>query len=370
MVAEKPRAGAAAELTKRVTELLNGCLGAMPFPSKALAPLGSTLIPDPPYWKALAVGLIYALFFCALPWVVVERPARFLLWLSIYGSLYAAWATWIARTTSDKVLRIIKLRLIPELSLETASRIDDDLARHFSAAGLACWSWIAAILGAVAAGFALNHDVPNVPYQVAWASVGLLCLFVTAARSTNVARFYYFFAKHLDDEANIYVFDPAHSTLVRSISVVGQHMLVFWFGILVSIALLIPFVSLGAPQEGPKFWILSHSLFASLVVPITSVFSIPFGTVVFLRSENAIRRAVDKVFHATLRSTERDIADLLARRQGLDESRRKRVSELRSLHKDLTAAGSYRSFLASGLSVLIPLIGTITALLKSFGNLK
>src|SRR5512139_4086833 len=111
MVAEKPRADAAAELTKRVTELLNGCLGALPFSSRTRPPVWASLTSNRPFRLALLTGSAYALLFCALPWAFVERPAPFLIWLSIYGSLYAAWATWIARATSDRVLRIIKLRL-------------------------------------------------------------------------------------------------------------------------------------------------------------------------------------------------------------------------------------------------------------------
>jgi hypothetical protein len=202
---------------------------------------------------------------------------------------------------------------------------------------------------------------------VAWWSVGWLFLFLTAARSTDVARFYYFFAKHLDEEPNIYLFDPARSTLVTSIAAVGQYALLFWFGILIAIALLIPFVSIGSDLPSRNysdwsFWLPARSAFAWLVVPIASAFSIPFGTMVFLRSENAIRKAVDKVFHTTLRSTEREIADLLARRGELSESQWKRVSELEVLHRNLTTAGSYRSFFISALSLLAPLIGVVVTL--------
>jgi hypothetical protein len=356
-----------ADLARRVSGLLNGCLGAWPFPPTAGQPPKKKLIPD--WLKGLCAGLAYALLFCALPFVFVERPELHLLWLSIYGSLYAAWATIIARLTSAKILEIINRRVIPELSQETADRIDRDLAVGYKESRLSGVSWTVAILGAAAAGFAISLDAPHSPFQIAWWSVGWLFLFVTAARATDVARFYYFFAKHLNEERNIYVFDPARSTLVRSIAAVGQHFLLFWFGILLAIALLIPFVSIGSDWPSRNysdwhFWLPAHSAFAWLVVPIASAFSIPFGTMIFLRSENAIRKAVDNVFHTTLRSTEREVADLLARGE-LSDFESKRLSQLEKLHRHLTTAGSYRGFFISGLSLLAPLIGVVVTLLGS-----
>jgi hypothetical protein len=253
-------------------------------------------------------------------------------------------------------------------------------------------SWSVAILGAAAAGLAISWDVSHVPFQdvshvpfqmaisfvshvpfqIAWWCVGWLYLFVTAARATDVARFYYVFAEHLDEEdQHLYVFDPARSNLVKAIAAVGQHILLFWVGIAVSIALLVPFVSIGSNVgfglHDYSNWLSlfnAGSAFAWVVVPITSVFSLPFGTVVFRRSENAIRKAVAEVVHNTLRSTEREIADLFAQRTELSESKWRQLHELVSLHRSLTTAGLYRSFLISGLSLFVPLIGPVVSLLK------
>jgi hypothetical protein len=209
------------DLAQRVSDLLNGCLGAHPFPPKTGRPIKEALAPDKSLLKGLGAGIAYAVLFCGLPWIFVGRPERHLLWLSVYGSLYTAWATTIARMTSAGILEIIHSRVVPQLSEETADRIDRDLTERFTKGRLSAISWIAAILGAAAAGFAISYDVPNAPFQVAWWCVGWLFLFVTAARSTNVARFYYLFAKHLDGERNVYAFDPAHSILVRAIAAVG-----------------------------------------------------------------------------------------------------------------------------------------------------
>jgi hypothetical protein len=308
----------------------------------------------------------------ATPRVFFEQPERHLFWLSVYGSLYAAWATTIARYTSAKVLDIIKCRIVIALSKETTEKINSDLDRRFKEKRLLLLSWSVAILGAAAAGWTISRDVPDASFQVAWWCIGWLFLFVTAAKTTVVARFYYVFAEHLrDEQPHIYALDPARSTLVKDIAAVGHHILLFWVGIAISISLLIPFVSVGADMGSGlrdySNWrsLLSvHSAFALLVVPITSIFSLPFGTYVFLRSENAIRTTVNRVVRTTLRSAEREIADLFARRSELSESQWRQVNELVSLHRNLTTAGSYRSFLISGLSLLVPLIGPVVPLLK------
>jgi hypothetical protein len=369
-----------AELAKRITDLLGGNLGASPFQFGIVGPLRTTLIPVGPLWIGLCVGLAYGLLFCALPSLfLLGKPEPHLFWSSVYGSLYAAWATAIARSTSAKVLETIKYRIIPLLSKEISDRIDKDLAHRFKRKRLLLVSWSVAILGAAAAGLAISwdvshvpfQDVSNVPFQIAWWCVGWLYLFVTAARATDVARFYYVFAEHLDEEdQHLYVFDPARANLVKAIAAVGQHILLFWVGIAVSIALLVPFVSIGSNVgfglHDYSNLFHARSAFAWVVVPITSVFSLPFGTVVFLRSENAIRKAVAEVVHNTLRSTEREIADLFAQRTELSESKWRQLHELVSLHRSLTTAGLYRSLLISlirGLSPFVPLIGSIVTLL-------
>ena len=327
------------ELINRVRNLLKGCLGATPY--SAEVSLRNRLITGGPLSLGVQTGVAYGLLFCLLPLVFFGwQPLLFC--LSVYGSLYAAWATTIARLTSAKVLETIEYRIVPALSKEAVANIDDELGRRFKETRISLISWIAAIVGAVAVGCAISRDVPHTSlFQIVWWSVGWLLLFVTAARTTLVARFYRVFAEHLNAVQDIYVLDPAHSTLVKSIAAVGQHVLFFWVGIAVSIALLIPFVSLGSnllgsdlASEFPYFkWrslllLPRDSWFVWIVVPITTFFSIPVGSYVFLRSESAIRKAVSEAVYKTLRATEFEIDDLFARRSDLNVSEWNRVHEL------------------------------------------
>jgi hypothetical protein len=185
-------------------------------------------------------------------------------------------------------------------------------------------------------GFLIYHDTGGgtlslgVIGEIIWWSLGWALLFTTAAKVVNVGRFYRLFAAHLRDNSDrLYTLGPARSTLVTSVASVGQIMLLFWFGIAFSIALAIPF--------GVKEWTIwapssinvssVHDFFYSLYndfirleprknwfvlveVPVAYFFSIGLGTIVFLRSELAIKRAVRNVMRTMLRSIELCVADL------------------------------------------------------------
>jgi hypothetical protein len=166
--------------------------------------------------------------------------------------------------------------------------------------------------------------------------------------------------------------DPAHSTLVTSVASVAQRMMLFWFGIAVSIAVVLPFGVLEHYSTVPSFfsslsWSMfqldpSNNWFVLVEVPITGFFSIGLGTIVFLRSEAAIRGVVKDVTRSTLRFIEREVADLSIRLKELDEAHLKRLMELSALHNGVAKAGSYRSLIISGLSVLIPFIIPVASL--------
>jgi len=344
-------------LVTRVAGLLNGCLGAVPYP---LDRLKSTL-PDRPWLKGLGIGLGFA----ALIWLPLRLGAdEAVLWLALYGAAYIAWATITARYVSASILEIISSRIVPELAPETVDRIDQDLSQRFKEPGLSLASWGSGLLGATIAAFTIHHDFPDISsIRVMWLSVGWLFLFVTAARATMVGRFYYWFARHLDQEPNIYPLDPARAVLVKAVAAIGPRVLLFWCGILLAIALLIPVYSLasGLPMVGAFG---QPSFFLWFVVPVTSFFSIMYGTRIFLKSERAIRVAVDRVSRSTLRGLEKEVACSYAFNERLGEAEWKRVRELEALHKNLSDAGTYRSPITSSLSILVPVISPAAAVAK------
>ena len=168
--------------------------------------------------------------------------------------------------------------------------------------------------------------------------------------------------------------DPARSTLVTSIAAVAQRVMLFLFAGAVSIALVIPF----AVKDWSSWWAstyyspapglfhslpaalftldLPHNSFVGIDVIVIGFFSIGFGTIVFLRNEAALRQAVNTVTRSTLRLVEIEVADLSHRLGALDEANWSRLAELNALHKEVATAGSYRSIIVSGLSVMVPFV--------------
>lgn len=328
------------ELRKKIFFLLSGSLGAFP------AEYNRHWKPRPPIFVGFYTGVTYAILFCGLPWIRYKDSGP-LFWLSVWGSCYLAFAAAIAGSTSSSIFEAIENSILPELSERAVAAIDEDLARRFGTRRVSLVSLLAAIVAVALSALALYSDLKSdaKPWEIGWSLCGFFILYLTAARATYVARFYGTFAAHLKiDSDRVYALDPAHSAQIASIASVGQRILLFWLGIVCSVATLYP--------------LFVHRIhwFVIIVVPLASFFSVGFGTVVFLNSEHAIRSVVREIATSTLLSTEREIADLLKRRSSLDELQWQRLQGLMSLHEKVVATGSYRSALVSGLSILVPLV--------------
>ncbi len=328
------------ELRDRVYFLLSGNLGAFPALSKRHSRSRS------PIFVGFYAGVLYAIFFCGLPWIKYKDSGP-LFWLSVWGSCYLAFASIIAGSTSSSIFEVIENSILPELSDKAIAAIDKDLARRFSTRRVLVVSFLAAIAAVGLSAFALYRDLESdaKPWEIGWSLCGYFILYLTAARTTYIARFYGTFASHLKiDSDRVYALGPAHSAQIVSIASVGLRVLMFWLGIVCSVVTLYP--------------LFVHHIhwFVTLVVPLASFFSVGFGTIVFLNSEHDIRSVVREIAASTLLSTEHEIADLFNRRRSLDELRWKRLQGLMSLHEKVVATGSYRSALVSGLSILVPLV--------------
>jgi hypothetical protein len=366
------------KLEKRVTDLLEGSLGLSILPDSVIRarPSGQRSLFRDDYLAGLQIGLLYALFFCAIPWllsIVSHAPFLEFSWslffLQIYGSFWSGWATASTRMASSSILKTVKSSIIPELSAETAEAIYQELTRRFERARLLYVSWGLAVLCAAVAGGLIYCDAPRDAKppigEIVWWSVGWWILFATAAKVVNVGSFYRVFAAHLEDEPErLYAIDPARSTLVINIASIGQTMLLFWFGIAVSIVVIIPFAAFGSPatnySTAAKFIsslpYLANKSFVLAEVPIAGFFSIGLGTIVFLRNEAAIRRAVKKASASTLRLIEMEVGNLSELLTSPQAASLERLEKLKALHNDVAKGGSYRSLIVSGLSLFLPFI--------------
>jgi hypothetical protein len=334
----------AGTLGDRIRLLLSGTLGASPFNFRHSS--ARSLI-----YRALFDAVSYAIVFCGLPWILF-RDSGPLFWLSVWASCYFAFAAAIARVTSSSILKVIENSILPDLSETDLAAVDEDLARRFDIRKVSIVAVVVALVATAVSAVVLHYDLMrHCPaessasfWQIAWLCCGYFLLYFTAARATYVARFYGTFANHLKiDSDRLYALDPAHSRQVVHIASVGQRILLFWFGIVCAVATLYPLFYRCFP------W------FVIFVVPVASFFSVGFGTIIFLKSEEDIRSVVKKVSRATLNALEKEIEELFSRRSTLDESQWERMRVSIASRDHLIATGSYRSAVFSWLNILGPL---------------
>jgi hypothetical protein len=319
-------------------------------------------------FHALRTAFLYLLITVCGAWLVSDgNPERHLLSLSIWGAPYLGWAVFSSHRATARVMVLLREDVLPLLSERTKQSISHALKHRFDPRRVARTGWCVALIAIAAATLALGRDLArsaglsgsaHLEAQLGLWALGWLAIFFTAARCTDVARFYSLFAEHLrDEERKLYPLDPSASALVIGVTAVGRTIFTFWVGISISVATLMPILAVLPIWSG-------RSYFGWIVLPISLFFSLVFATFVFLKSESAIRRVVQRVVRQTLAGIEREIAPLLAKGPKLEEAQQARLKALVERHDLVARSGSYRSLFLQGLSV-IPLLSSIALIARA-----
>jgi len=358
----RDHADASADLLRRLRTLLRDDLGAMPFhplsrlDAKAVGPAATGI------WTGFACLVV----FCAIPWLLARHFQSsihpLVMYLSLWGCAYMAFSVFAALQTTIAVRRIIEDRILPHLSVAAIEEIEKDLGFRFSTWRIHAMSIVISLLGFALSFVVLDWDVERLSGRLSWqvglCCFGFFCIYVTAARATDTARFYGSFARSLHvDHDGLYPADPANSALVLQIGSLGRHMLLFWSGIGAAVLTMTLILPLLPPQRS------GLPIFIPLVVSITTFLSIGFGTLVFLASEANIAATVATVRDSALHSTERDIAILRSGNAVLDDATRSRVKDLEDLHQRLVTTGAYRNLVSAVSSLIVPVMGVLVSLL-------
>ncbi len=372
------------DLERCLEDVLGGALGLSVFPVRRPS-LGARI---GPLRAGLGVGVPYLALFCGLPWLVQQvapmdaRAFWALFVLQLYGAFWSTWATVTTKLTSPVVEGIIQRDVIPNLAEASVKAIMADLTANYQTAALKRRAWEIAAASAALSGVLVCLDIMELTSRampslelvlaVTWWSLGWSVLFATAAKVVMVGRFYSVFAAHLDESVgDLGPLSPSRSPLIVAMASVGQTMLLFWLGIAFSIAIAVPF----GIRDWPHHKLIISGLmkvsldpnlnrFVLTDVVVTSILSIGMGTAIFLGSESALRRAIRKVTNSTLREIEREVRALLQRLSSLNAEEMKRLVDLNTLHEEVAKTNAYRSFILSGLSLVLPLVGPITGLLS------
>jgi hypothetical protein len=384
MANNPPKRDEAEELKLRLDDLLEQSLGLNVFPKiSSNYLLGWKIrLPRGPLSAGLAMAGFYLLAFFLLPWILFDRMSdespslEAALIFQLYGAVWSGWAAATTRIASRSVFSALTKEVIPRLSGAPTDWISGQLATPpYLRSRLLFASWAIGLFAAVIATSLLSYDIPMLPFRfLIWWAAGWALLYATAAKVVLVSRFYGLFAEALSrNSSDLYPLCPNRSPLVVELTIVSRRMLLFWFGIMLSIALIIPFNLLAASRfnfffvgigifGGANRMAIGTSRFVIAHLVGTAVFSIGVGTFVFLRSEAALRRAVRSAANAQLQPIENEVNALLA--NGFDIDLAKRLSELNALHADVAAGGSYRAAVIGGVSLILPFIPLILLILK------
>lgn len=371
------------ELKRQLHGLLESSLGLNIYPR--LPRLGEVTsrfsLSSGPLVAGMQMAVLYFLFFGTLPWFVFRLSGEVppsvwpLMVLQIYGAIWSGWATTSTRLASASITGVIERDMIPALSAPAIADISEALHVRYTG-GTARWrlfgiSWLLGAGAAAIAGILLYRDLPAAftpdVREIIWWSLGWMLLYTTAAKVVNVSRFYEIFAAVLvRHDRELFQPNPAASSVIAGAALVAKRMLLFWFGIAISIALILPFglgvVQLIAADVAPGAGIYDLRFVIAHLLG-TAFFSIGVGSFIFLRTEARLRDAVQGASAAALRAIEAE-ARRLQDQGSITAGERKRLAELRALHAEAASGGSYRTFLLSGLSLIIPFVPLITLLLS------
>ena len=348
----KSNASESDKLAHELDTLLGETLGA--FPKSPLSAL--PLLRFPPAIRGLCLGLIYAVLFVAIPLVVLKTPRMML--LTVWGACYFLYAVTAAELACASIRSTISEELLPFFSEQRSRLVSQLLRKRFSTKRILWSSTSIALACTMISIWTIRFSSIDLPGwgEMLWWACGFFVLYLTAARVTDISRFYGVFSASLSlEDGSTYEPSPAHSLLVKKTALVGRLIVLFWIAITISVWTLLPVVKEFHEANSP-------SLFVYLLVPIASFFSLGFGTFYFLRSESQIRRYVERKVDGSLHSLQHEINTLFLNRDGLPDPEIKRLQELRSIRKELEETGYYRSFGATSISLLTPLVTPIASI--------
>jgi hypothetical protein len=313
--------------------------------------------------------------------------------LAIYGVLWSGWSAGTSVLTSRAVSDIVERRILPQLPDSALVELADDIEARFPAWRRRAITWGVGAAAASVSAWLIHgdaslmlidsrHEVPLWTILVQWWPEWLI-LFAAAASVVQVSTFYRLLPRHLTPAlTSSFRLDPANAALIQAMASVARVILVFWLGIALSVAILLPastwdwahaFPAASPPGSMSTFYRQlvgpRHTIpwFVMIEVTVTCSLSLGLGVIVFLFAESGLRSAAREARLATLERIEAAAGVLLANLRTLDEVQLKRLNDLRTLQSSLAAVTPYRSIIYSGLSVLLPFLPLAGLLLKLRG---
>lgn len=299
-------------------------------------------------------------------WLGVQSDARFI-GLILWALGYFSAVLFLARTATLHVLDTVRRDILPYSTPEFVTAVADDLEQRFDGLGSRVVPFAAATLAMVATGVAMLWEKPPVQRHplggelIYWNVVAFYLCYV-AARGVLVGRFYEPFARRLDKaEERFSVLAAAETPLVRGVARLGGHMVIFWSTIFVAI---LSIMLLALPLAG-RFGFVGRSPFLAVVVPIAGFASLGYGSLIYLRSEAAIRAALRRFAAAQAEALQSRCNALLSPAAGYLPQTSDEIDRLSGWHDRILAGARYRNRLGTGLTLTLPFILPLLSLVRA-----
>jgi hypothetical protein len=284
-----------------------------------------------------------------------------LIFLSCWGAVYFGLVVALTRRTSLAVVEIIEALLIPSLSEDCADSARENIEKNFVRPRIFMKSLGAASIAMLISCMLLprSHGIE----LVIW-GLGFFILYFTASQATLTAPFYTCFSQSLKAHDDVlFPIDPAASPSIIACAALAKRVLFYWFLVFVlvmSLTALPWFAGKSFAGVGP---------FISAVVFVAGFFSFGFGSLVYLRFENDLRIAMDRVRLTTLSTVQVRCVELFSSRWPLSAEACAQLDRLERASGYLSRPGYFRSSFQTLSTVLIaivpPIVSIVVAVLNS-----
>lgn len=302
-----------------------------------------------------------------------------------WGLVYSTAVMFFARLATLRSFDIVRRDILPFATPAYVAAVADDLERRDTALMRWVVPLLVAILVALASTMALAYECPliaHIPFASTvaqacesppiasdrsgavrhfWTFIGFYLSFV-AARGVLVGRFYEPFARRLDlAREKFYVLGAAETPLVRGAAGLARQMLILWAMIFLAI---LSIMLLGAEFVGP-YGFQGGSPFLWFMVPTAGFASVGYGSLLYLRSESAIRETLGRFATAQAEALQRLAnarLDPAAGRLPEDSGEAERLS---AWHDRILAGARYGNRLGTVLSYTLPFVMPLLSLVRA-----
>lgn len=288
--------------------------------------------------------------------------------LIVWGLFWYTAVLFLSRMATLRALDTVRRDILPYAPSAFIASVAADVERRRSPMMQWIVPLVAAVIVMLASREALILEEPDIgdldrfaPERAFWSLVAFYLCFA-AARGVLIGRFYEPFARRLAEaQGSFYVLGAADTPLVKGVASLGQQMVAFWAMIFLAILsiMVLAFEPLGDWGFG------DGSPFLLFVVPTAGFASLGYGSLVYLRSEAAIRAALQRFAAAQAEILQRRCNALLDPAANRLPGDAGDVNQLSDWHDRILAGARYGHRLGTVLSFTLPFVMPLLSLVRA-----